>query len=255
MGKIPIPFLIIRIEQTCLGVDPDHALVPLPCVPGCGRGGTLSFMEGDHRTGDYLRVPVDIDPILGTLGKIEVLGPSRLERSAWTLQLRAPYHLPYLPKFGGEFFQTVTECYGMIVIHLYPDGDGGVAADRGADLTVGTLKDGDDRLEKAQVVLEIMIIDDDVTIIPHEFREGPTDTLDIGVMPPPHAVRDGGLDDPCDRSVVVRLEVPTQHLGRGLLVHLACHYRTVPNALSYCSIKNLASLSLASPMTWYVEPV
>ena len=100
-----------------------------------------------------------------------------------------------------------------------------------------------------------MIIDDDITIIPHQTCERLSDPVHVGVMPPANPVRDGGLYDPGDRSIVVRLEVPTQHLGRGLLVHLACHYRTVPNALSYCSIKNLASLSLASPMTWYVEPV
>ena len=138
----------------------------------------------------------------------------------------------------------------MVVVHLDPDGDGSVAADRGADLTVGTLEYGDDRLQEGQIILEIMIIDDDVTIIPHELRKGFTDTFHVAVMPPPHAVRDGGLDDPRDRPIVVRLEVPTQHLGRGLLEHLAWHYRTVPNARSYCSIRNRASLSFASPMTW-----
>ena len=103
----------------------------------------------------------------------------------------------------------------MIVVHLDPDGDGSVAADRGADLAIGTLKDGYNRLEKTQVILEVVIIDDDITIIPHKVRERLSDPVHIGIMPPSHAVRDGGLDDPGDRSVVVGLEVPTKHLRRG----------------------------------------
>ena len=105
MGKIPIPLFVRRVEFSRFRIDSDHALGPLPRIPGCGRGGALSFVQGDHRPGNYLRVPVDIDPILGTLGKIEVLGPSRLERSAWTLQFGTPYHLPHLPQFGGELLQ------------------------------------------------------------------------------------------------------------------------------------------------------
>ena len=123
-----------------------------------------------------------------------------------------------------------------------------MAADRGADLAVGTLEHGDDRFQERQIVFEIVILDYDVAIIPHQTRERLSDPVRIGVMPPPNTVRDGGLDDLGDRSVVICLEVPTQHLGRRLMVHLA-HYKTVPNALSYCSIRNRASLSLASPMT------
>ena len=68
MRKEIIPLLIMRIILTSLRIHSDHALGPLPCVPGCGRGRASAFMKLKHGHGDYIGVTVDIRPIVGVLG-------------------------------------------------------------------------------------------------------------------------------------------------------------------------------------------
>ena len=134
----------------------------------------------------------------------------------------------------------------MGLIHGDAHRDGRTSADRGADLAIGILEYGYDRLQERQIIFEIMIVDDDVPIIPHQLGQCASDALYVGIVPSPFAVGDARLDDPRLGAVVVGLEITAEDL-RTVLLRL--HRHSFPNALSYCSIRNRASLSLASPMT------
>ena len=91
-----------------------------------------------------------------------------------------------------------------------------------------------------------MIVDHDITVVPHQLGKGAPDALYVGIVPATFSVGDARLDDPCGFPVVVGLEITAENL-RTVLLRL--HRHSFPNALSYCSIRKSASLSLASPMT------